>query len=166
MSTFMYKGRPLNEPGNVDFGSTDISGIGDGTVTGAIKNLHSNITFDKYETPTFETIRCSGSITHNACIIWPSSGNGRTLQIGGRIIILGFTRTDGNPGVRFQLPFTPSVDSPSICVGYRQQDTAEVALIRFFKDSNWMEILTSETYTNPSNGTLTLVVPLTTIYIP
>lgn len=38
---FMYKGEALNEPGNVDFGSADISGIGDGTVTGAIVALNS-----------------------------------------------------------------------------------------------------------------------------
>lgn len=43
MSVFMYKGKPLAEPGNVDFGNTDISGIGDGTVTGAIDNLHENV---------------------------------------------------------------------------------------------------------------------------
>ena len=41
---FMYKGEALNEPGNVDFGSEDISGIGDGTVTGAIKALNSKTT--------------------------------------------------------------------------------------------------------------------------
>lgn len=41
MSTFMYKDKPLAEPGNVDFGSSDISGIGDGTVTGAINALDS-----------------------------------------------------------------------------------------------------------------------------
>lgn len=38
---FMYKGEALNEPGNVDFGNHDISGIGDGTVTGAIKAMNS-----------------------------------------------------------------------------------------------------------------------------
>ena len=41
MSTFMYKDKPLAEPGNVEFGSADISGIGDGTVTGAISELGS-----------------------------------------------------------------------------------------------------------------------------
>lgn len=40
---FMYKGEALNEPGNVDFGSADISGIGDGTVTGAIVDINSSI---------------------------------------------------------------------------------------------------------------------------
>lgn len=40
---FIYKDKVLNEPGNVDFGSEDISGIGDGTVTGAIKSLNSKI---------------------------------------------------------------------------------------------------------------------------
>lgn len=40
---FMYKGESLNEPGNVDFGSHDISGIGDGTVTGAISSLASKV---------------------------------------------------------------------------------------------------------------------------
>ena len=44
MSTFMYKDKPLAEPGKVDFGNTDISGIGDGTVTGAIKELDSKNT--------------------------------------------------------------------------------------------------------------------------
>ena len=39
----IYKGKVLNEPGNVDFGSEDISGIGDGTVTGAIVALNSRL---------------------------------------------------------------------------------------------------------------------------
>lgn len=39
----IYKDKVLNEPGNVDFGSEDISGIGDGTVTGAIRALASKI---------------------------------------------------------------------------------------------------------------------------
>ena len=46
---FMYKGEALNEPGNVDFGSADISGIGDGTVTGAIKALNSKIAYVDHE---------------------------------------------------------------------------------------------------------------------
>ena len=41
MSTFMYKDKPLSEPGNVDFGSSDISSVGDGTVTGAIADLNT-----------------------------------------------------------------------------------------------------------------------------
>ena len=40
---FMYKGESLNEPGNVDFGSHDISEIGDGTVTGAIVYLNDKL---------------------------------------------------------------------------------------------------------------------------
>ena len=40
MSTFMYKDKPLAEPGKVEFGSADVSGIGDGTVTGAINELN------------------------------------------------------------------------------------------------------------------------------
>lgn len=39
MSTYMYKGEPMNDPGVVDFGGHDISGVGDGTVTGAIKDV-------------------------------------------------------------------------------------------------------------------------------
>lgn len=36
----IYKGKPIAEPGNVDFGNADISGIGDGTVTGAVFELN------------------------------------------------------------------------------------------------------------------------------
>ena len=43
----IYKDEVLNEPGNVDFGSEDISGIGDGTVTGAISKLNSKMNFVK-----------------------------------------------------------------------------------------------------------------------
>ena len=39
----IYKDEVLNEPGNVDFGSADISGIGDGTVTGAITHVNSKL---------------------------------------------------------------------------------------------------------------------------
>lgn len=44
----IYKDEVLNEPGNVDFGSADISGIGDGTVTGAISMIHSKLSTFKH----------------------------------------------------------------------------------------------------------------------
>lgn len=43
MATYMYKGEAINDPGNVDFGSADISGIGDGTVTGGMWSMNENL---------------------------------------------------------------------------------------------------------------------------
>ena len=43
MSAFIYKGKAFAEPGNVQFGSGDISKIGDGTVLGSIIYLDSMI---------------------------------------------------------------------------------------------------------------------------
>jgi hypothetical protein len=59
----MYKGEPINEPGAVDFGGHDISGIGDGTVTGAIAGVNGNLL--KYNTFTFNLTANSG-LTQNA----------------------------------------------------------------------------------------------------
>lgn len=39
----IYKDKILSEPGNVDFGSSDISRIGDGTVTGSIVFFNSKV---------------------------------------------------------------------------------------------------------------------------
>lgn len=52
----IYKDEILNEPGNVDFGSADISGIGDGTVTGAISAVNSKrIQTERFTVTTSES---------------------------------------------------------------------------------------------------------------
>ena len=58
----IYKDKVLNEPGNVDFGSADISGIGDGTVTGAIAALGSALATKMQIMHFTETVGTGNSI--------------------------------------------------------------------------------------------------------
>ena len=49
MPAFIYKGKAFSEPGNVQFGSDDISKIGDGTITGAVVYLNSLIKIEEVD---------------------------------------------------------------------------------------------------------------------
>ena len=159
----IYKGKQLNEPGNVDFGSSDISGIGDGTVTGAISEVNSKTTFN-YQTPTFQLLRCTGTITATEAQI-AYSESGRTIQICGRITIKDFVRTSYHPGVCIELPFRAN-KSLSFCVGKSTVNSGDDIYVSVTENSNILGISVTESYQNAPNGTLILIVPLATIHVP
>lgn len=96
MSTFMYKGRPLNEPGNVDFGSTDISGIGDGTVTGAIGALSSKVG-DEFKYIGKFNIGAETSIALSTGMFLLFADQGGSWPLGGLALVC-LTRYDGGHG--------------------------------------------------------------------
>ena len=133
-----------------------------------VEELKDNLVFDNYQTPTFTLWECTGDISTNAKVIYSKNPNSRFMQICGRIIISNFTRTAPNPGVLLTLPFDVNKEIPSLCIGYvKERDNEHVQLgTALDKTKNSLYIRTTETYTNAANGTMTFIVPLTTLYIP
>ena len=152
---------------SINPGNADISGIGDGTIKGALVELNSKFVYNSYQTPTFELLNCTGSISHNARVAFSDNGNGRSIRFGGRIIINNFVRTDGNPGIILVLPFYAKY-IPSLCVGNVVERENEIVMVSAESavHNNGLLIRSTETYTDAKNGTMTFIIPLTTIDMP
>lgn len=115
---FMYKGEALNEPGNVDFGSEDISGIGDGTVTGAIVAANNKTSTLKRGKVTCPYVSPNGSATGTISFDKPMpSANYQTFlqltrdtEVGGYIKGVAFTSTDKTAnGFKYSISTTEEI---------------------------------------------------------
>lgn len=152
-------------------GTTDISSIGNGTVTDAISELNSK-TFLRFVSSggasNLRLYNCTGTITGGLWYFRSEDDTSRNLIVSGRIRITNFVRTGANPGIEGALPIVPTqIASMALSVGYRAENVAELANLQFIPNSTPnFRLSTTETYQNAQNGTLTLIVPHTLIYVP
>ena len=104
--------------------------------------------------PTMSLHNCTGTLTNNVYI----RNKGDIFHFGGRIAITGFARTGSNPGVQFTLNGKrPPREFVYYC-GIRAESPREVCFFNWYTDG-YIRIRTSESYTNASGNTLTLILP-------
>lgn len=99
---------------------------------------------------------CTGTITGN--IAHALSEDGKTLLMYGRIRITSFVRTGNNPGIRGNISksFFKTTGLP---IGFRGESPVEQITINLTQNSSLIALITTESYSNAANGTLTLMIP-------
>ena len=104
--------------------------------------------------PTVELYNCTGTIANNLYI----RNKGDVFFLNGRIAITNFARKGSNPGVQFKLnnkkPTKEIVHYP----GFRAESPREACFFNWYTDG-YVRLRTSESYTNASGSTLTLIIP-------
>ena len=104
--------------------------------------------------PTVELYNCTGTLANNLYI----RNKGDVFFLNGRIAITNFARKGSNPGVQFKLnnkkPTKEIVHYP----GFRAESPREVCFFNWYTDG-YIRLRTSESYTNASGSTLTLIIP-------
>lgn len=104
--------------------------------------------------PTVELYNCTGTLANNLYI----RNKGDVFFLNGRIAITNFARKGTNPGVQFKLndkkPTKEIVHYP----GFRAESPREVCFFNWYTDG-YVRLRTSESYTNASGSTLTLIIP-------
>lgn len=106
---------------------------------------------------TLTVYACTGTISHNQLAFITTKGG--EICVEGRVNINSFTRTGSNPGVNISLP--TSIPTPTktreFLIGFRSQSPREMAVFRLEANSRTARLMTTESYANATNGTLTLV---------
>ena len=138
-------------------GTTAIpSGLGT-TITGAINTLNTKLITNGVGYLSNMTLyNCTGTIT--GTIVYALSGDGKTLLMYGRIRITNFVRTGNNPGIRGNLSksFFKTTNFP---IGFRGESPVEQITLNLSQNSSLISLITTESYSNAANGTLTLMIP-------
>ena len=148
-------------------GTTDISGIGNGSITSAIGQNAENLNTLNNEIlslfdignviqPSFSLVNCTGTITHNN-IYYTIKNN--MIMIFGRVNIGSFVRTSNNPGISFKIQNLTLKSSVGVsCIGLSSISLREGCNLSITTDGT-CRITTTESYLNAPNGTLTLQIP-------
>ena len=116
-----------------------------------------------YSVTSFNLLKCTGTITGSLHAGFNSDKTRMSLQ--GRIRITNFVRTGGNPGITVTLATQLNKTQNGHLIGFRGQSPVENIIMSTTKGSNVIQLTTTESYSNAVNGTLTLMIPITTIYI-
>lgn len=103
-------------------------------------------------------INCTGTVNYNQAAFW-LLGDG-SIMVVGRLNITNFVRTGANPGVKITLPdFIPTpTRTVTVSVGFRSQNVQELSNLSITENSRDVNLITTESFTNAQNGTLTLMV--------
>lgn len=116
------------------------------------------------EVNNFAVVNCTGTVSGSLTYIRTKGG---LITVSGRVRISSFVRTGSNPGVSFTLPecvTTPTV-THSFKIGFRGESPMETIALQKTKGSRAVTLITHESYSNAANGTLTLVIPNTSVIV-
>lgn len=103
--------------------------------------------------PTVELYNCTGTVANNLYI----RNKGDVFFLNGRIAITNFARKGSNPGVQFKLNDKKPTKEIVHYSGIRAESPREVCFFNWYTDG-YVRLRTSESYTNATGTTLTLIV--------
>ena len=109
-------------------------------------------------TGTISLYGCTGTISHNQ--IYFTKLQSGLWFVQGRVNINSFVRTASNPGVVITMPAivpTPT-KSNTFIVGFRGQSPRESVNLTLSNGSRDATFITTESFANAANGTLTFIV--------
>lgn len=135
--------------GRIDTAESEID-----TAQSDISALNQSLTWGNIVTPSATLFNCTGTI--NGSVSMRYTQNHKYVVVWGRIRIINFSRTGGNPGVTLSLPFTYDRSFP---IGYRGESPVEQVNLTFASG----RLTTTESYSNVTGNFLTLMVPATIV---